>query len=113
MTTTTDLSRFGHRELKMLEMLLRAMRKHGLPERFDSTGVHPMFNMNSGEVFITNDNYQSAMEIDGKIEMCHHCTYCGHEGFLPDFEHDPQNQDCVDSMRDAGVPMDEHYKYEI
>lgn len=113
MSTTTDLSKFGFRELKLLELTLTAMREKGLPNDFDLTGVTPMFNMDSGEVFLTNDDCQVAMRTDeGKLETWHCCYYCSHEGFLSDFEHDPQDQDCVDCMRDAGVPLDENYKYE-
>ena len=85
MTTTTDLAKFGQSELKELELLLTAMREHGLPKGFDSDGVVPMFNMDSGYVFLTNDQYEAAMLCDGKLEKYYDCPECGCEGFASDF----------------------------
>jgi hypothetical protein len=87
MSTTTDLSKFGQRELKELELTLRAWREHGLPSEFSDENVHPMFNMNSGCVFLTNDNYEVAMLTDDKkLEIWHTCPECGEEGFLEDMK---------------------------
>lgn len=66
--TTTNLSDFGYRELEMLEELLRAMREHGLPEDFYNNEVHPMMNQISGNVFLTNSEYQVAMMNGDKLE---------------------------------------------
>ncbi len=58
MSTTTDLSKFGFRELEMLENLLKVMREKCLPANFENQNVTPMMNQNSGEVFLTNEDYQ-------------------------------------------------------
>ncbi len=81
MTETTDLSKFGYREWEILRDTLDAMIKHGLPKDFENEGVHPMFNMNSGNVFLTNSEYQVAMMNGEKLEMFYMCPECGHEGF--------------------------------
>lgn len=81
MTTTTDLSKFGYRELTLLKELLSAMIEKGLPSDFESDGVHPMFNTNSGNVFLTNDEYQVAMMNGDDLESFYSCPECGHEGF--------------------------------
>ena len=81
MSTTTDLSKFGYREWEMLRDTLDAMIKHGLPSDFENDGVHPMFNMNSGHVFLTNAEYQVAMLNGDKLESFYSCPECGHEGF--------------------------------
>ena len=65
--TTTNLSDFGYRELAMLEDLLKAMREQGLPDDFYDEEVHPMMNQNSGNVFLTNSEYQVAM-MNGILE---------------------------------------------
>jgi hypothetical protein len=77
--TTIDLAKFGFREIEMLRDILDAWVKHGLPEDFSGEGVHPMFNMNSGNVFLKNEDYQVAM-LDGgdKLESFYSFPECGH-----------------------------------
>ena len=66
--TTTNLSDFGYRELAMLEELLKAMREQGLPDDFYDEEVHPMMNKYSGNVFLTNSDYQVAMMNGDSLE---------------------------------------------
>lgn len=88
MITTTNLSDFGLRELKELELLLKAMRENGLPPDFNDDSVTPMFNMNSGYVFLTNSDCQVAMQDNGKLYTYYSCPECGNEGAYEDL-HDP------------------------
>lgn len=100
MTTTTDLTKFGQRELKMLERTLYLMRVNGLPEDFNNDEVVPMFNMNSGCVFLTNSDYQVAMCSDSdNLESFYHCSECGHEGFAEDFQHNEDNEECQEQVK--------------
>ena len=80
--TTTNLSDFGYRELIMLEELLKAMREQGLPTDFYDEGVHAMMNQSSGNVFLTNSDYQVAMLNGDKLESFYFLSYYGNEGFL-------------------------------
>lgn len=80
--TTTDLSDFGYRELTMLEELLKAMREQGLPDDFYDDEVVPMFNRISGNVFLTNSDYQVAMLNGDNLESWYFLSYHGNEGFL-------------------------------
>lgn len=80
--TTTNLSDFGYRELIMLEELLKAMREQGLPNDFYNEGVQPMMNQSSGNVFLTNSDYQVAMLNGNKLESFYFLSYYGNEGFL-------------------------------
>jgi hypothetical protein len=82
MTATTDLSKFGYKEWEELRKIVDAMLDHGLPKDFERDGLHPMFNMNSGNVFLTNSEYQVAMLNGEKLESFYSCPECGHEGFL-------------------------------
>jgi len=82
--TTTDLACFGSRERWMLVELLTAWDKHGLPIDFYDDEVRPMMNRNSGNVFLTNLEYQVAMMNGDKLEIWHHCGNYGHEGFHED-----------------------------
>ena len=81
--TTTDLSKFGYRELAMAGDLLKAI-KNGLPDDFDDDGITVMFNTHSGYVFLTNSDYQVAMLNDKKLESFYSCPNCGEEGFAED-----------------------------
>lgn len=86
--TTTDLSKFGYRERKLMQELLKAWDKQGLPEEFYDDQVTVMFNTHSGNVFLTNSDYQVAMMNGEKLEMFYTCPNCGNEGF--DGENDYQ-----------------------
>jgi hypothetical protein len=88
--TTTNLADFGYRERKELIRLLTAWHENGLPEDFYDEQVHPMFNRNSGNVFLTNSDYQVAMMNWDKLESWHSCCNCGHEGFKEDCQTDDE-----------------------
>jgi hypothetical protein len=98
---TVDLSKFGARERKMLEKLLKAWRKQGLPTDFYEDGVIPSMNTNSGNVFLTNSEYQVAMLNGDKLESFYSCPQCGHEGFLDEMDHDghPGCVEYLDSIK--------------
>ncbi len=103
---TSDLAQFGSRERKMLEDLLRAWRKHGLPRDFDGDGVTAAMNRNSGCVFLTNANYDVAMEEDGRLVSFYSCPQCGEEGTWDDSikDHGNDGGECgrwVDQLRAA------------
>jgi hypothetical protein len=83
-TTTTDLADFCSRERWLLVELLTAWDKQALPEDFCDDEVRPMMNRNSGNVFLSNSEFQVAMMNGDKLEMWHSCSNCGHEGFLED-----------------------------
>jgi hypothetical protein len=85
-TITTDLSKFGWRGWELLRDILNAMLEHGVPEDFDGDGMKPMFNMNSGNVFLTNDEHQVAMMNGESLESFYSCPECGYEGFMADME---------------------------
>lgn len=82
--TTTNLADFGYRERELLIELLTAWHKQGFPQDFECDEVIPMFNRNSGYVFLTNYEYQCCMMNGDKLETWHNCFNCGHEGFLED-----------------------------
>lgn len=89
--TTTNLEDFGAIELYMLEQLLKAMREQGLPEDFYDNEVVPMFNCYSGNVFLTNSEYQVAMMNGENLESFYFLGYHGYEGFLDDLLTDYDN----------------------
>ena len=99
--TTTDLSKFGARERHMAADLLKAVDR--LPDDFDDEGITVMFNMHSGNVFLTNSDFQVAMMNDGKLESFYSCPECGHEGFREDMEHDRDAKGCREYLQDLGI----------
>ena len=100
---TTDLTKFGFRELEMMEELSKAWRTQGLPVDFWDEGVHIAFNTHSGYVFLTNSDFQAAMMNGDNLESHYFCPYCGHEGFKEDMEHDPEADDCTEYLEQIGV----------
>jgi hypothetical protein len=96
---TSDLSQFGSRERDMLIELLTSWRVQGLPSDFDDDQVIPMMNKNSGNVFLTNSNYDVAMMNGNKLESFYSCHQCGHEGFLEEMDHDG-NSDCEEYVKE-------------
>lgn len=78
---TENLADFGYREYEELKKILEAwFDGNGLPDDFDDSGVRPAFNRNSGYVFLTNDDYQVAIEVDGQLESFYTTPYEGFEG---------------------------------
>ncbi len=105
-TTTTDLSQFGYRERKLAAEILTASVEQGFPDDFTDDGVTVMMNMNSGNVFLTNDEFQVAMMNGDKLESFYSCPMCGHEGFAEDMPHGEGDKECQRYLRDIGVVED-------
>lgn len=88
---TEDLSDFGMREIELLRDILDAWINNGLPDDFEYSGVKPAFNTRSGYVFLVNDEYQVAMEVDGVLESFYTTPYEGYEGFYGDLLDEADN----------------------
>lgn len=95
---TENLGDFGSREREMLAELLTC--ENNWPDAFEREGVKGAMNMNSGYVFLVNDDCQVLMMNGDDPELFHSTPYEGHEGFLSDLmeEHKPSdlNQDDID-----------------
>ncbi len=98
--TTTDFAKFGSRERVLAEELLRAWNNKGLPDDFNDDEVTIMMNQNSGNVFLTNSDFQVAMESDGELFSFYSCPICGHEGFIEDIEGHSEDADCIEWVND-------------
>jgi hypothetical protein len=81
---TSDLSKFGNRELHKLKRLVEALETQGLPDDFWDSDVQIMLNTYSGKVFLTNSEYQVAMMNGDKLESWYFLSYHGNEGFFDD-----------------------------
>jgi hypothetical protein len=85
MSTTTNLADFGFREIKMARDLLDAWVSSGLPSDFGTEGVVVMMNQNSGNVFLTNEDFDVCMcTVGGNLESFYSSPYEGKEGFFDD-----------------------------
>ncbi len=102
-TVTSDLGKFGNRERGMAEDLLREWNNGNLPDEFIDDEVSIAMNMNSGCVFLTNSEYQTAMMNGDNLEMWYNCPYCGHEGFKEDMWHVWEAEECEEYLEDIGV----------
>ena len=93
---TEDLAKFGFRELDEAGNLLKAIKK-GLPSDFDDQGIKVGFNMNSGNVFLINEEYQVAFVDDqGSLYSFYSSPYEGKEGSFEDLKekfNDMHNED--------------------
>ena len=103
--TTTDLAKFGSRERKMTEDLLKAWREQGLPIDFYDENVTIMMDTNSGNVFLTDSEYQVARMNGDRLESFYSCPYCGHKGFIEDMEHEPEDEKCTRYLEEIKVPL--------
>jgi hypothetical protein len=99
---TTDFSKFGGRERRMAEELLKASREQGFPDDFEDDQITIMFNMESSKVFFTNSEFQVAMMNEDKLESFYACPGCGHEGFKDEMNHNG-NSECTRYLKDIGV----------
>lgn len=99
---TSDLSNFGWRERKMAAELLTASCSQGLPDDFEDDGVNIAMNTHSGNVFLTNSEYQVAMMNGDTLESFYSCPQCGHEGFKDEMGHDG-NAECRRYLKEIGV----------
>tara|TARA_R100000426_G_C4787226_1_gene97080 strand:+ start:282 stop:623 length:342 start_codon:yes stop_codon:yes gene_type:complete len=104
-TYTENLADFGYRELEEAGKLLLAI-KNGLPNDFDNQGIKVGFNMNSGYVFLTNDEHQVAMYDDEsqKLYSFYSTPYEGLEGCYEELlqEYDdmhPEDQEFMNEIK--------------
>ncbi len=90
MTTTTDLSQFGRRELRLAAELLAAYVND--PPEWLGNGVTVMLNQSSGYVFLTDEDLNVAMINGGKLDAFLSTPYEGREGFIDEWlDDDPSN----------------------
>ncbi len=82
--TTTDFSKFGYRERFIAEQLLHKWNERGLPKDFADDEVTIMMNTQSGNVFLTNAEFQVAMMNGDNLESFYTDFETGEEGFKED-----------------------------
>jgi hypothetical protein len=97
---TTNLARFGSRELRLARDLIDALLDSGLPDDFENDATTVMMNRQSGYVFLTNANAEVAVERAGRLESFYYSPYDGHEGTLDElreeFDSDTWNAEDIE-----------------
>lgn len=101
--TTTDMAKFGSRERKLAAKLLTASVEQGFPNDFNDDEVTVTMNTNSGNVFLTNSDFQVAMMNGNKLESFYSCPECGHEGFKEEMDHEG-GKECRRYLKEIGFP---------
>ena len=80
-------SRFEDSPSKVIDSLLE---KYGLPSDFWNEGVKIAMNMNSGYVFLTNEDYQVAMLEGDELVSFYNSPYAGIEGTFEELKEEYQ-----------------------
>jgi hypothetical protein len=75
---TSDLTKFGYREIDMAADLLKAYAKNG--SEFLTDGVNVYMNVNSGSVFLCDEDMNVGMLEAGEVVKFFSCPNCGNEG---------------------------------
>ena len=83
---TSDLNKFGRAEKRMMVDLFVLYRDNKISklanDYFDFGTMKPAFNMNSGYVFLTDDDYNVVMENNGELDLFITTPYDGVEGLI-------------------------------
>lgn len=110
--TTTDFSRFGHRERVKAQELLTAWNENGLPYDFYDQDVTIMLNTHSENVFLTNSDYQVAMinYETGKLESFYSTPYEGIEGFWDELVEQYKDMHPEDQEYIRGIAKENGYE---
>ncbi len=101
---TTDLADFGSSEKATAGELLSALNTDKDLTHFLGDGVKLYLNKNSGFVFLSDEDYNTAMiDDEGHLRDFHSCPICGSEGFLEDLhdgveELDSECQEWFDNL---------------
>lgn len=107
MINTNDLSEFGFIELEESAILLTEYVKN---TSILDNGVKLELNRDSGKVFLVDENYNVAMMNGNKLEKFYSCPYCGHEGFKEDMQHEAEDIECLNYLKNNDIITEEEFK---
>ncbi len=90
---TCDLSKFGNREIQEAVALLQGYLQN--PLDCLGEGLTLNFNVNSGYVFLSDEDYNVGMMNGHSFEQFFSCGECGKEGFLEEWgKENPKDDTC-------------------
>lgn len=93
-TVTDNLADFGSRERSMAADLLNALSEANNTKFLGDCGIKLWMNFNSGNVFLCDEDFNTAMMNDDKLEDWINCPECGHEDFLSEFKSNSDKRCC-------------------
>lgn len=109
MTTTTDLSAFGTRELAIAGELLTKYAEGGKYTEYLDDDVTVMMNTSSGNVFLTDEDCNVLMLNGDDLEPWIFTPYEGHEGFISELLEEllptDLNSEDADYLRDLAESL--------
>jgi hypothetical protein len=86
MSVTKDFSEFGYVEREEAQKLLAVYGTSKDKTKLLGQGVEVYFNTMSGYVFLSDEDYNTAMlNVDDELEDFLVCSNCGHEDMASDF----------------------------
>lgn len=91
---TSDLSQFGRRELALAGELLSALHTVRDNTKFLGDGVKVYMNKSSGYVFLSDEDYNTAMMNGNVLEDFINCPECGFEALSSEFSQSDDAKDC-------------------
>ena len=94
MYVTNDLKEFGYREKEIAADLLKTLNTEKDKTRFLEDDITIYFNMNSGNVFLMDSNYNVAMLNGDILDDWIVCPECGNEGFYSEFKEEFEDCEC-------------------
>lgn len=77
---TSDLTKFGFRELDMAADVLKAYANNKNNVDFSDDNVNVFMNTHSGKVFLSDKDYNVGVLENGEIVKFYSCPNCGNEG---------------------------------
>jgi hypothetical protein len=103
-TVTNNYDDFGLREKEEARDLLAVYGTHKDKTQFLGSGVQVYFNMMSGFVFLSDEDYNVAMlNVDGELEDFITCPNCGGESLASEFRDDCTDECCQEYADDMGL----------
>jgi len=102
---TCDLSTFGYHEIDLAVDLLKAYKEQSA--NFLGDGLMLNFNTHSGNVFLSDEDYNVGLMNGDKLEQWFNCPYCGHEGFKDEMLHKAKDEECTRYLKEIGVIEEE------
>jgi len=101
---TKDISQFGIREREIARELLSVYGTDKDLTTHLGDGVEVWFNKNSGYVFLSDEDYHTAMLNDnGELEDFLNCPNCGHEDLASEFVNSSSDECCKEYAQDMGL----------
>ena len=91
---TDNLASFGSRERYMAGKLLLALSENNHTKFLGDNGLKLWMNRNSGNVFLCDEDFNTAMMNGDTLEDWINCPNCGHENFLTEFKASNPSSNC-------------------